>query len=43
MVAIIASLSSCRSGYTCPTYSQNNVEKQTILVKETPSTVEVNS
>ena len=43
IVAIVASLSSCRSGYTCPTYSKNNVEKQTILVKEAPSTAEVNS
>lgn len=32
-------LSSCKGGYTCPTYMQNSDENQPVMVKELPSEV----
>lgn len=38
LVAIgLGLLSSCKGGYTCPTYMQNNDENQPVMVKEAPS------
>ena len=32
-------LSSCKGGYTCPTYMKNTDNSETIMVKKAPTTV----
>jgi len=34
-------LSSCKGGYSCPTYSQNTDENLSVMVKNSSSSVEV--
>lgn len=46
VVAVVIGLSmftSCKGGYTCPTYMQNSDENQPVMVKENPSEIKSNS
>ena len=43
VVVGLSLLSSCKGGYTCPTYSQDTDKNQPEMAKELPTSKEVNS
>lgn len=42
-VIMLGALSSCKGGYTCPTYLKNSEVEKPIMVKQLPESSEINS